>query len=199
MFALYQVSTNRWILESPLWGSGDGERRWADNFTHKGFALLTTKRTILIPRNREVYVELLASISWWNDPVATFLISNVSCVSLFGTFLWPPSGQRECVFSPRCVSSRSCFSTDQHLRPQRPIIVSWAPRSVLRGGVPGKTSSQNERWGKLGHEFRSFHPKLFTLTDISAHRDGRGRGSVCFLSDPLWLSISTYWCHFFRL
>ena len=65
------------------------------------------------------------------------------------------------------------------------------PPSLLRGSsMPGKTSSQNERWGKLGHEFRSFHPKLFTLTDMSAHRVGwGGRGASAFCQkiwDLLW-------------
>ena len=128
------------------------------------------------------YLQCIMCFTFWNVFVATQWAAGV------------------CVFTEVRIIQIVFLRPDQHLRPQRPIIVSWAPRPVLRGGVPGKTSSQNERWGKLGHEFRSFHPKLFTLTDISAHRDGRGRGSVCFLSDPLWLSISSiYWCHFFRL
>ena len=108
-------------------------------------------------------------------------------------FLRPPSRQAECVFSPTCVSSVSCSSPG----------LTWDPRgqsryreppSLLRGSssssMPGKTSSQNERWGKLGHEFRSFHPKLFTLTDMSAHRVGwGGRGASAFCQkiwDLLW-------------
>ena len=36
--------------------------------------------------------------------------------------------------------------------------------------------SKNEVWGELGHRLRSFHPKLFTLTDMSAHPMGWGAG-----------------------
>ena len=76
-----------------------------------------------------------------------------------------------CVFSPTCVSSVSCSSPELTWDPGGQSRYR-EPASLLRGSVPGKTSSQNERWGKLGHEFRSFHPKVFTLTDMSAHRVG---------------------------
>ena len=39
-------------------------------------------------------------------------------------------------------------------------------------GELGQDFSKNEGWGELGHRLRSFHPKLFTLTDMSAHPMG---------------------------
>ena len=60
-------------------------------------------------------------------PVATFLITSVSCVSLFGMlFAHPPSG-RQCVFSPTCVSSVSCSS---------PARLTWDPRGQSRYREP---------------------------------------------------------------
>ena len=44
-----------------------------------------------------------------------------------------PSGQRQCVFSPTCVSSVSCsFPAKAHLRPKGPIAVSWARQPTKR-------------------------------------------------------------------
>ena len=118
-------------------------------------------------------------------PVATFLITGVSCVSLFGKlFAHPPSTQRAasvCVFTGLRIIRIVFLPRKAHLRPKGPIAVSWAlqPTKRQHAGeniLPKWAMRKIRAWISLVSS-ETVHPDRYECP--SSGLGGRGASAFC--------------------
>ena len=132
-------------------------------------------------------------------PVATFLITGVSCVSLFAA---TQQAGWVCVFTHLRII-RIVFLPGAHLRPKGPIAVSWAPQPTKR-----QQQQQHARENILPKwAMRKIRAWISLVSSETVHSDRYecpssglgGQGSVCFLSEDLGSFMTCFLCFWWHL